>query len=81
VGEVIAKIRVGKRIFEDPQFIGFAEFSEGDGFLLIIKEREKCYAIAPSTAKVYEVVERGTRLFVEIPYGGRVYRAPLRFKL
>jgi hypothetical protein len=78
---LIEKIKVGKVVFESPKIVGFGYFAEGDGFLIVIKEREKLYAIA-SAARVYEVVERAGRLYVEIPYGGgRVYRAPLRFKI
>jgi hypothetical protein len=81
VGEVISKIKVNGRVFENVWLIGFGEFGEGDGFLIVIESDGKKYAISPKTGKVFNVVERGTQFFVEIPYGGRVYRAPLRFKL
>jgi len=78
---VIAKIKVDGRVFESPHFIGFGGF-DGDGFLLLIEEKGKLYAISPSAGKVYDVIVRNNQLLVEIPYsGGRVYRAPLRFKL
>ena len=78
----MSKIKVGDRVFEEPRFIGFGAFGEGDGFLLLIEEKGKCYAISPSAGKVYDVVIKNTQLFAEIPYlGERVYRAPLRFKL
>ena len=78
---MISKIKIGKRIFENPRFIGFASFDSSDGFLMVIESAGRKYAIEPSSGKVFNVVERGRQLYVEIPYGGRVYRAPLRFKL
>jgi hypothetical protein len=77
----VEKIKVNGRVFENPRFVGFGEFPEGDGFLMVIENAGKRYAISPKTGKVFNVVERGTQFLVEIPYGGRVYRAPLRFKL
>ena len=77
---MFAKIKVNGRVFENPRFIGFGGFDGGDGFLLIVEEKGKHYAISLS-GKVYNIIERGSQFFVEIPYGGRVYRAPLRFKL
>jgi hypothetical protein len=78
---VIAKIKVGNRVFEEPRFIGFGSFDSSDGFLMIIESAGRKYAIAPSSGKVFNVVERGTQLYIEIPYGKQTYRAPLRFKL
>ncbi|MCC6005777.1 MAG: hypothetical protein LM590_15665 [Thermofilum sp.] len=78
---MIEKIKVGKRVFVDPRFVGFGTFSEGDGFLLVIEEKGAYYAISPSTGKVYDITLKNNQLYIEIPYGGRVYRAPLRFKL
>jgi len=78
---MISKIRVNGRVFEDFKFVGFGCFDGGDGFLLLIEVKEKCYAIS-LTGEVYDVVIKDKQLFAEIPYGGgRVYRAPLRFKL
>jgi hypothetical protein len=77
---MIEKIKIGKTILENPTFIGFASFAAGDGFLMIIESAGRKYAITLD-GKIYDVIERGTQFFVEIPYGGRVYRAPLRFKL
>ena len=80
---MIDKIKVNGRVFENPRFVGFGTYGEGgDGFLMVIENSRKRYAIAPSSGKVYDIIEKGSQLFVEIPYaGGRVYRAPLRFKL
>jgi hypothetical protein len=78
---IISRIRVSGRIFEEPRFIGFASFDSGDGFLMIIESAGRKYAIALSSGKVYDIIERGTRLYVEIPYGKQTYRVPLRFKL
>ena len=82
---MISKIKIGKQIFEDVRLVGFGSFGFGtdsDGFLIVIESNGKKYAIAPSSGKVFNVVERGAQLLVEVPYsGGRVYRAPLRFKL
>jgi hypothetical protein len=81
VGGVISKIKVDGRVFENFKFVGFGTFSE-DGFLIIIEEEGKYYAISPFAGKVYSVVMRNNQFYAEIPYaGGRVYRAPLRFKL
>jgi hypothetical protein len=81
VGEVISKIKVNGRVFENPRFVGFCSYEGGDGFLLIIEEKGRHYAVSPSAGKVYDVIMKNNQLLVEIPYGGRVYRAPLRFKL
>ena len=78
---MISRIKVGERVFENPRVIGFCGFNEGDGFLILIEEGGRRYAISPLTAKVYDVVLRNNQILIEIPYGGRVYRAPLRFKL
>jgi len=78
---VISKIKVDGKTFENPRLVGFGEFPEGDGFLMVIEEGGKYYAVS-LTGKVYSVVMRGNQFYAEIPYsGGRVYRAPLRFKL
>ena len=79
---MIERIKVNGRVFEKPKLIGFGTFGEGeDGFLMVIENSGKKYAITIS-GKVYNIIEKGSQLFVEIPYaGGRVYRAPLRFKL
>jgi hypothetical protein len=81
---MIEKIKVGRQVFD--KLIGFGCFSNdgsgNDGSLLIVGRGEEYYAaISLLTGKVYNVVARNNELFVEIPYGGRVYRAPLRFKL
>jgi hypothetical protein len=78
---MIAKIKVDGRVFENPRFVGFGCFDGGDGFLLLIEEKGKHYAISPSTGQVYNVLVKNNQLSIEIPYGGRTYRAPLRFKL
>jgi len=77
----VEKIKVGSHIIERPRFIGFGSFDGGDGFLMIIESARRKYAIVPSSGKVFNVVERGAQLYVEIPYGKQTYRAPLRFKL
>jgi len=77
---VFEKIKVGRQVFNNLRFIGFSTFGD-DGFSIIIESEGRKYAITLG-GKVYNIVERGTQLFAEIPYaGGRVYRAPLRFKL
>jgi len=76
----IEKIKVGNHIIERPRFIGFGCFDSSDGFLMIIESAGRKYAIALS-GKVFNVVERGAQLYVEIPYGKQTYRAPLQFKL
>ena len=78
---MISKIKVGKQVFENPRVVGFCGYEGGDGFLLLIEEGGRRYAIAPLTAKVYDVIVKNNQFLVEIPYGGRTYRAPLRFKL
>jgi hypothetical protein len=78
---VIDKIKVGEQVFENPRFLGFGSFDSSDGFLMIIESSGRKYAIAPSSGKIFNIFEKGSYLYIEIPYGGRVYRAPLRFKL
>jgi len=80
---MISKIKIDGKVFENPHFIGFGAYGErGDGFLIVIENNGRKYALAPTSGKVYDVIEKGSQLFAEIPYGGgRVYRAPLRFKL
>jgi len=77
---MISKIKVNGQVFENPRLVGFGGFDGGDGFLVVFETNGRKYAISLS-GKVYPVIERGTRLFIEIPYGERVYRAPLQFKL
>jgi hypothetical protein len=79
---MISKIKVNGIVLENPRFIGFGAYGEGDGFLIVVENNGRKYAIAPTSGKVYNVIEKGSQLFIEISYsGGRVYRAPLRFKL
>jgi uncharacterized protein (AIM24 family) len=82
VGKVISKIKVGKQVFENPRFLGFGTYGTyEDGFLMVIEDSRRKYAVTLS-GKVYNIIEKGSQLFIEVPYGGgRVYRAPLRFKL
>jgi len=78
VGKTIERVRVGKQFFD--KLIGLGCFGN-DGSLLIVGRGEEYYAVSLVTGKVYNVVARNNELLVEIPYGGRTYRAPLRFKL
>ncbi|MCC6065679.1 MAG: hypothetical protein LM576_06815 [Thermofilum sp.] len=78
---MISKIKVNGRVFENPRFVGFATYGVGDGSLMVIESAGKMYAISLLRGEAYPVVQHGAGLFVEIPYGGRTYRAPLRFKL
>ena len=78
---MIERMRVDGRVFEDFKFVGFGCF-DGDGFLIIVEEKGGKYYAISLTGRVYNVTVENTQLQVEIPYGGgRVYRAPLRFKL
>jgi hypothetical protein len=77
----IEKIKVGNHIIESPRFIGFGTFNSSDGFLIIVESGGRKYAIAPSSGKIFDIFEKGTYLYIEIPYGGRTYRAPIQFKL
>ena len=76
----IERIKVGRTVIEKPKFIGFACFGNGDGSLMVFADNGRKYAISLD-GKIYNILERGAQFFIEIPYGGRVYRAPLRFKL
>jgi len=78
----IEKIKIGKGkvVMENPKFIGFAGFGDGDGFLMVFAAQGRKYAITLD-GKIYPVVEKHAQLFIEIPYGGRAYHAPLQFKL
>ena len=76
---MIERIRVGGRVFEDFKFVGFGCFDD-DGFLIIIEEKGKYYAIS-LTGKVFNVTVKNNQLQVEIPYGRYVYRVPLKFKI
>jgi hypothetical protein len=79
---VIDKIKVGRTVIEKPKFIGFAGFGDdGDGFLMVFaQDNGRKYAISLD-GKIYNILERGAQLFIEIPYGKQTYRVPLRFKL